>query len=232
MKFLTALLIIFAFLPVARAVVNVEGTRVIIHQGELSASLTLSNSEKQPTMVQIWSDNGDPLTPPEKTTAPLIAVPPVFSMKPGEVRVVQIMLTSTGILSKDKESLFWLNIYQIPPNTAGVSGVMQVVLPLRLRMKVFIRPEGVDDPVEQDGNKLLFSLQSTQNGQNIVVKNPTPWHMTLTNMSFMGTGIGGVIVEPVSSVSIPVELGKGAQPLKYELINDHGTRWAYTTIRP
>lgn len=52
MKFLPAFLIIFAFLPVARAVVNVEGTRVIIHQGERSASLTLSNSEKQPTMVQ------------------------------------------------------------------------------------------------------------------------------------------------------------------------------------
>lgn len=66
MKFLPAFLIVFAFLPVARAVVNVEETRVIIHQGERSASLTLSNSEKQPTMVQIWSDNCDPLTPPEK----------------------------------------------------------------------------------------------------------------------------------------------------------------------
>ncbi|MCI1899008.1 MAG: fimbria/pilus periplasmic chaperone [Enterobacter sp.] len=227
MKFVPALLIIFALLPVARAVVNVEGTRVIIHQGELSASLTLSNSEKQPTMVQIWSDDGDPLTPPEKTSTPLIAVPPVFSMKPGEVRVVQLMLTSTEALSKNSESLFWLNIYQIPPNTAAVSGARQVVLPLRLRMKVFIRPEGVDDPVEQDGNKLRFSLQSAQNGQRMVVTNPTPWHMTLTNMSFMGSRLGGVMVAPVSSVSIPVEPGKGTRPLEYELINDLGTRWVY-----
>ncbi len=228
MKFLPTLLIIFSFLPVARAVVNVEGTRVIIHQGELSASLTLSNSEKQPTMVQIWSDNGDPLTPPDKTTTPLIAVPPVFSMKPGEVRVVQLMLTSTGTLSKEKESLFWLNIYQIPPNTAAVSGVRQVVLPLRLRMKVFIRPEGVDDPVEQDGSKLRFNLQPTQNGERMLVTNPTRWHMNLTNMSFMKSGLGGVMVAPESSVSIPVESGKGTRPLKYELINDLGTRWVYS----
>lgn len=228
MRCLPGLLIIFAFLPVAQAVVNVEGTRVIIHQGERSVSLTLSNSEKQPTMVQIWSDNGDPLTPPEKTTTPLIAVPPVFSMKPGEVRVVQLFLTSTGALSKDKESLFWLNIYQIPPNTARVSGTRQVVLPLRLRMKVFIRPEGVDDPVEQDGNKLRFSLQTTQNGQQMVVTNPTSWHMTLTNMSFVGSRIGGVMVEPASSVSIPVAPGKGARPWSYELINDLGTRWTYS----
>lgn len=184
MKFLPVLLIIFAFLPVARAVVNVEGTRVIIHQGELSASLTFSNSEKQPTMVQIWSDNDDPFMPPEKTTTPLIAVPPVFSMKPGEGRVVQLMLTSTGTLSKNKESLFWLNIYQIPPNTAAVSGVRQVLLPLRLRMKVFIRPEGGDDPVEQDGNKLRFNLQSTQNGERMLVTNPTPWYITLKKYEF------------------------------------------------
>ncbi|RAY77951.1 hypothetical protein DP190_22835 [Enterobacter cloacae] len=228
MKFLPAFLIIFAFLPVARAVVNVEGTRVIIHQGERSASLTLSNSEKQPTMVQIWSDNFDPLTPPEKTTTPLIAVPSVFSMKPGEVRVVQLMLTSTGTLSKDKESLFWLNVYQIPSNTAAVSGVRQVVLPLRLRMKVFIRPDGVDDPVEQDGNKLRFILQSTKNGERMLVTNPTPWHMTLTNMSFMRSGLGGIMVAPASNVSIPVEPGKGTRPFKYELINDLGTRWVYS----
>ncbi|MGG2142098.1 fimbria/pilus periplasmic chaperone [Symbiopectobacterium sp. RP] len=37
---------------------NVEGTRVILHNGEMSTSLMLSNSEKQPTLVQVWSDAG------------------------------------------------------------------------------------------------------------------------------------------------------------------------------
>lgn len=228
MRCLPGLLIIFAFLPVAQAVVNVEGTRVIIHQGERSVSLTLSNSEKQPTMVQIWSDNGDPLTPPEKTSTPLIAVPPVFSMKPGEVRVVRLLLTSSGALAKDRESLFWLNIYQIPPNTAAASGSRQVVLPLRLRMKVFIRPDGIDDPVEQDGDKLHFSLHSTQRGGQMSITNPTPWHMTLTNMSFSGTRLAAVMVAPVSSVSIPVSSGEVREPITYELINDLGTRWRYS----
>lgn len=148
----------------AFAVVNIEGARVILHNSEISTSLMLSNSEKQRTLVQVWSDKGDPLIPPERATTPLIAVPPVFSMKPGEERSLRLLLTSRQGFSNDKESLLWLNVYQIPPNTAEMTRHTQsVVLPLRLRLKVFIRPAGLDDPTESDGEQLRFRLLQAGN---------------------------------------------------------------------
>ncbi|WP_252120293.1 fimbria/pilus periplasmic chaperone [Symbiopectobacterium purcellii] len=218
----------------AFAVVNIEGTRVILHNGEISTSLMLSNSEKQPTLVQVWSDEGDPLIPPERATTPLIAVPPVFSMKPGEERSLRLLLTSRQGFAHDKESLLWLNVYQIPPNTAEMTRHTQsVVLPLRLRLKVFIRPAGLGDPTESDGEQLRFRLLQAGDGQQLQVANPTPWHMTLTDISYAEQRLGSMMVAPASSVNLPVNRANVGQTLSYQLINDTGTHWRYTaTLSP
>ncbi|NLS43860.1 hypothetical protein EXD76_07045 [BEV proteobacterium] len=51
-----------------------------------------------------------------------------------------------------------------------------VVLPLRLRLKVFIRPAGLGDPNESDGEPLRFRLLQARDGQRLRVDNLTPWH--------------------------------------------------------
>lgn len=214
----------------AFGVVNIEGTRVILHDGEISASLMLSNSEKQSTLVQVWSDEGDPMTPPERATTPLIAVPPVFSMKPGEARSLRLLLTSRQGFANDKESLLWLNVYQIPPNTAEMTQHTQnVVLPLRLRLKVFIRPAGLSDPKESDGEQLRFYLRQGGDGPQLHVINPTPWHMTLTDISYAEQLLGSMMVAPASSVNLPINRAIVGQTLSYQLINDLGTHWRYST---
>ncbi|MBG6242006.1 MAG: hypothetical protein EKE20_08895 [Candidatus Symbiopectobacterium sp. Dall1.0] len=77
--------------------------------------------------------------------------------------------------AKDKESHLWFNVYQIPPNTAEMARHTQsVVLPLRLRLKVFIRPAGLGDPNESDGEQLRFRLLQAGDGQRLQVDNPTP----------------------------------------------------------
>lgn len=232
-SWMTCALWLISAMP-ASGVVNIEGTRVILHNGEMSASLMLSNSEKQPTLVQVWSDEGDPMTPPEQAMTPLIAVPPVFGMKPGESRSLRLLLTSRQGFAHDKESLLWLNVYQIPPNTAAMTRHTQnVVLPLRLRLKVFIRPAGLGDPSESDGEQLRFRLLQTGEGQQLQVTNPTPWHMTLTDLSYAEQRLGSMMVAPTSSVNLPVNRAIVGQALSYQLINDLGTHWRYsTTLRP
>ncbi|MGK2889029.1 MAG: fimbria/pilus periplasmic chaperone [Candidatus Malihini olakiniferum] len=54
----------------------------------------LSNSEKQPTLVQAWSDESDKSDP----MTSLIAVPPVFGMKLGESALIAVAAhLSSGI---------------------------------------------------------------------------------------------------------------------------------------
>jgi P pilus assembly chaperone PapD len=106
--------ILFALAQPGFAVVNVEGTRVIFNAGEMVSSVNLINSAEEPTLVQLWFDDGDIFIPPESVRMPIIAVPPVFRLQPSELRDVKLQLISRDIFPQDKESLYWLNIYQLP----------------------------------------------------------------------------------------------------------------------
>ncbi|RYG45984.1 MAG: hypothetical protein EOO01_16905 [Chitinophagaceae bacterium] len=56
----------------ASAVVNAEKTRVVFNSGGIAESLSLVNSEKEPVVVQVWTDNGDPTVSPDKVHTPIV----------------------------------------------------------------------------------------------------------------------------------------------------------------
>ncbi len=211
------------------AVVNLEVTRVVFNGDDRTLSLTLANSDLQPTLVQVWTDNGDPLLAPDKVITPMVAIPPVFSMAPGEMRSIKLLLTSRQALSSNKESLLWLNIFQIPPQTQQDRQAPQkVLLPMRIRLKVFIRPQGINAPIESDGHKLSFTLQQDE-PPKLIVHNPTPWHMTLSDITCGHYTAETSMVPPQSSQPIMLNGSKGTcKTLQYNLINDSGNRWQYS----
>lgn len=211
----------------AGAVVNAEKTRVVFSSGSISESLSLVNSEKEPVVVQVWTDNGDPTVNPEQVQTPIVINPPVFKMKPGEIRNIRMLLVSAGSLPQDRESLYWLNIYQIPPNTETQhKGEKRVVLPLKIRMKLFVRPEKVGELKESDVQKLHFAVQQSAGGKTLVMKNPTPWHMTISSLKSGQTELPNLMLEPFSSQSVEIPKDKVlAHEIDFEVINDNGARW-------
>lgn len=211
----------------ARAVVNTEVTRVIFNAGESHYSLALANSAQHPALVQIWTDEGDPLSQPAETITPIVAIPPVFKMQPTEIRTVKLQLAEKPGLARERESLYWLNIYQIPPMTDQDAKTRQkLVLPLRIRMKVFIRPQGVGPLREQDGERLTFTFQPQE--AQLYVNNPTPWYITLAALACDNTSSTPLMIAPLSSqpLALPGKVGH-CRTVRYELINDHGNRWVY-----
>lgn len=211
----------------ARGVVNSEVTRVIFNAGDKSTSLALINSPQQPALVQVWTDTGNPSSQPNEETTPVIALPPVFKMQPGELRSITLQLTDISALPRDREVLYWLNVYQIPPMTQTDAQVAQkVVLPLRIRMKVFIRPKGVGALKESDAETLRVTYAGAQN--QLQITNPTPWHITLAGISCEAGSASGVMIAPLATVSIPLQGRSGpCSSVRYEAINDHGTLWRY-----
>ena len=211
----------------ASAVVNAEKTRVVFSSGSIAESLSLVNSEKEPVVVQVWTDNGDPTVNPDKVHTPIVINPPVFKMKPAEIRNIRLLLVSAGSLPQDRESVFWLNIYQIPPNTETRNkGEKKVVLPLKIRMKVFVRPEKIGELKESDAQKLQFSIRKEATGNKLLIQNPTPWHMTISSLKSGATELAGVMVEPLSSLRLDIPADKNLSGMMdYEVINDNGTRW-------
>lgn len=209
----------------ASAVVNVDRTRIVFNAGESNQTLNIKNGAEFPSVVQIWSDDGDLMQSPELSTAPIFAMPPMMKLSPEEQRAIRLVLTSRQSLPEDRESLYWLNLYQIPALTRHTGGAEQkILLPLRLRLKVFIRPAALGAPQPEDVQKLRFVV----NDRQLKVENPTAWSMSLRLNIANKVKVDDVLVAPFGSITLPL-----AQPVKigesvtYEVFDDNGNPVSY-----
>ncbi|WP_146681302.1 fimbria/pilus periplasmic chaperone, partial [Salmonella enterica] len=104
-------------------------------------------------------------------------------------------------LATDRESLFWLNIYQIPPLPHDIKNhPRKLVLPLRLRLKILIRPTGLKAPTEAEEKKLRFIAKEN----TIRIVNPTSWYMSLTLTTDNKKSIGDIMVAPKTALDVPL----------------------------
>jgi len=208
------------------AAVNVDRTRLVFAANDIAQSLTLANDSVTPMLLQVWTDAGETASSPDSSRTPLVVLPPVFKMQPDELRTLRVMLSSRRSLPEDRESLFWLNIYQIPPElSATKSATRKLVLPLRLRLKVFIRPTGLKAPTANDEQKLRFSIAS----QGITITNPTPWYMSLTVTATKGIRIGYIMLAPYERRDVVLSQAPAVgTTVNYAVINDSGNWRTYT----
>ncbi|WP_337022863.1 MULTISPECIES: fimbrial assembly chaperone [unclassified Pantoea] len=209
----------------AMAVVNVDRTRIIFNAGESSQALNIKNGADTPSVVQIWSDDGDLMQSPELSSAPIFAMPPMMKLAPDEQRAIRLVLTSRQSLPEDRESLYWLNIYQIPALSRQTGSAEQkILLPLRLRLKVFVRHAALGAPQPEDVQKLRFVVHDRQ----LIVENPTAWYMSLRLQIGNKLKVDDVLVAPFGSVTLPI-----AQPVQvgesviYEVFDDNGNLVGY-----
>lgn len=225
-KAVLALLLLAGVNSAPFAAVNVDRTRLVFAPNDIAQSLTLANDSVTPMLLQVWTDAGETASSPDNSRTPLVVLPPVFKMQPDELRTLRVMLSSRRSLPEDRESLFWLNIYQIPPElSATKSATRKLVLPLRLRLKVFIRPTGLKAPTANDEQKLRFSIAS----QGITITNPTPWYMSLTVTATKGIRIGSIMLAPYERRDVVLSQAPAVgTTVNYAVINDSGNWRTYT----
>lgn len=108
------LLLIMASSVPAMASVVAERTRIIFSEGNTEESLQLVNSNSYPVAVQVWVDDGDLMATPEKAISPVLVLPPLFRLQPQAQRSLRLILSGASKLPLDRESAFWLNVYEIP----------------------------------------------------------------------------------------------------------------------
>lgn len=112
-------------------------TRVIYEQGQTERSLMLANINPYPVVVQTWVNDGEDQQAPEKSTSPMIALPSVFRMQPGAYSGLRILYNGDA-LPKDRESVFWLNLYEIAPKSGATPAPeAAVALAMNTQMKIF-----------------------------------------------------------------------------------------------
>lgn len=228
------LLAIATLFNFAAAGIMAETTRLIFPEGATERSLMLANTNDYPVLVQTWVDNGDVNNTPEKTDSPFIVLPAVFKMGAGEIKGVRVIF-KTQSLPKDRESVFWLNLYEIPPtgNKNSQGNEAKLLVAMNTQMKIFYRPKNLSKKIDTIRDNLQFTLTKEENNLILTCHNSTAFYASFASLNLFSTGRVykpdtklDMMVAPFSTERFTFKadkIPKGQRiDLEFELITDAG----------
>ena len=220
-----------------RASVVIAGTRVVLPSQPGEVTVRLTNDSDHPALVEAWIDTGDVSSTPENANSPFLITPPLFRMDPHKDQSLRIIYTQGAQpLPTDRESLFWLNVLEIPPKPSGpqTAGRNYLQFAIRSRLKLFYRPAGLPGDAMKAPDKLTFKEAGGSNTA-LAVHNPTPYYITISKLA-LGTdgkaidGASGMVAPfgdlrlPLKGVAQPPAAGT---PVSFTTIDDYGAADAH-----
>nr|WP_314726111.1 molecular chaperone [Serratia plymuthica] len=155
----------------AIAAINLDRTRIIFNANDKSVSVMLENQSKGlPYLAQVWLENAQG----EKITSPLVALPPMQRIDAGQKSQIRVLqLPETAALPKDRESLFYFNVREVPPKS-DMANVVQVAI--QSRVKLFFRPAELRKLLKGNWQE---QLQVSRLSDGLKLTNPTPFYITV-----------------------------------------------------
>jgi len=218
----------------ARAAIVVQGTRVVFSGSVREETVQIKNESDAPVLVQSWVDDGRVDVPPEQMKVPFVVAPAVGRVESGQGAVLRIGYTQEA-LPTDRESLFWLNVMEVPPRQAAADNVLQFAF--RTRIKLFFRPPNLPSNVDSAAQQLTWKVRSDTDARSpakmaLQVSNPSAYYVSLADvkLSFKGKLIplGPRTVAPFSSELFVLPQATARElihaSVHYEVINDYGGR--------
>ncbi|QLK60035.1 fimbria/pilus periplasmic chaperone [Enterobacteriaceae bacterium Kacie_13] len=206
---LCTLLLILTGLPPASASIALGRTRVIFNAEKQSQSFEIKNNSDKPYLVQAWLEDEQE----KKITEPFIVLPPVQRIEGNTVSQIKIQgLPQLKKLPQVRESVFYLNIREIPPKSDKPN---QVQLAVQSRIKVFYRPDFLKLDRMSDDIPGAENIKISCSSGELIAHNPTPYYFTLT-----ADQISPVMIAPNSDMKLALRGTKGVSNLFY--ITDYG----------
>jgi chaperone protein PapD len=202
------------------AAIVLDRTRVVYPGGAKSISLNIKNeNQKLPYLAQAWIED----TQGQKISSPFVILPPVQRVDANQKSIVRIAsVPAIDSLPKDRESIYYFNLREIPPKSEK-SNVMQIAV--QSKIKLFYRPEAI---IPERGAVWQDQVLITKQGTTLKVNNPTPYYITYVGLGHpqgkertVIKGFSAFMVEPKSeqTVTIPEALGN---QFVISYVNDYG----------
>ncbi|MGP2543559.1 fimbrial biogenesis chaperone [Yersinia sp. 2541 StPb PI] len=201
------------FAPVfsSTAGVVVGGTRLIYDGEKKETTLSVSNPDKVPYLIQSWVDTQDG----GAAKAPFIITPPLFRLDSNKDNVLRVVRAG-GNLPEDKESLFWLNVKSIP-SSEKIDNTLQIAV--KTRIKLIYRPQSIKKTVEQSAKGIKWQRSSN----TLKAINDSAHYITFFSVSMGGKDIPNVtMVAPGSTLNINLPAGMTGSSVSWKIINDYG----------
>lgn len=204
-------------LPIAQAAVTVMGTRVVYNANDRDVTIQLSNAGTTPSLVQAWVDLGDPKAQPQDIDAPFVLSPPMFRIDPNHKQNLRMVFTGKE-LPNDRESLYWLNVLEIPPKPGEAAGENYLQFSVRSRLKIFYRPAHLPGDANAAAKLVKWQYKhESEKGRNtetirIVADNPTPYHVSFADIRLNGlpkNQAQGEDTEASQAAAVAASIGDG-----------------------
>lgn len=216
---------LFFFASISHAAISINKTRIIFTDDAKVKSYSVRNYDaKVPYLVQSWiSDEKDE----KMVNGPLVVLPPIMRISANGKNQLRIEQTPQAeSLSKDKETLFYLHILEVPPKNKDSNTVQ---LAQESRFKLIYRPKKLAENVQSGEFKKSEKIKITPSeGVNKVkFTNLTPYYITMVEIkknegSNPINNIDPILLPPKGSSVFGVEEQNiGKNPI-ISYINDYG----------
>ncbi|MES2869788.1 MAG: molecular chaperone [Pseudomonadota bacterium] len=212
-----------------QASITLNSTRLVFEGDKKEASITVRNAGKDELLIQSWLDNNKPGQTSD--SIPFAVTPPLARMKADSRQVLRVLFQGSGVPT-DKESVFWLNVQEIPqasktPNTLQVA--------VRQRIKFFYRPAGLAGNPKEAAGAVTWQIEGQGANSGVRVSNPSLYHVSVSELQVKGSGytsapVKGFMVAPgeTQTIAVPGMPTAGSLTLSARSINDYGSKDLYS----
>lgn len=188
------------------------GTRLVYSLEAKQTTLSVRNSSKETSyLVQSWAENAH-----GNKSTDFIITPPLYVSNPGDQNMLRVIFNGPS-LPQDRETLYYFNTKAIPSvDKSKMEGKNTLMLAAVTRIKMFVRPSGLEVPVEKAPSMLTFK----RSGNQVQISNPSPYHITMVQVALDGRKVADTMVAPFSTESLSAS--GSPRTLTFSTINDYG----------
>jgi len=158
-----------------------ENSRIIYRADEDLQTLTIQNTNDYPILVQSFVDDGG--FNPNITAVPFVTNPAIMQLAAGEYGAISIIFTGDN-LPNNQESLFWLNLHEIPAITKQQENhPYKMLITINTQLKLLYRPANLAKQL--DTNKLVKQLNFKLNRQHLTAANQSAYFASITELALI-----------------------------------------------
>jgi chaperone protein EcpD len=222
------------------AAVSLIGTRIVYPANAKFADITANNGGAKSAQMLAWVDDGDINSTPDTATAPFLLAPAVKVIGPGRKQVLRISYNGSP-LPLDRETLYYLNVTEIPPRSAGSGTELTLQFSVRTRIKIFMRPAGLPGAPTAAAKKMSWELDVASGAVVIRATNPSPYFVSMASVKLMRgdamlADLDRGMVPPWGTSEFHADTGvadlTGATAVNYVYVNDYGGPEEFTFPLP